>query len=400
MSEVKPSDILLRVSPKLLEKYQSLCVAGAGRGRVAPLPFTFARADASTCATHIDRDGIVRTAAANVPRIEFVDLDADGIRETPGLLLEGSRVNVVLHNRDLTNAAWTKTNVSAVKDQTGVDGVASSASRITASAGNGTCLQSVTLASSQRLQSCYIKRLVGSGNIDMTTDNGSTWTTVTVTSSWTRVKIPAQTLANPILGFRIVTNADSVAIDYVQNETGAFESSVIAVTTTAVTRAGDLLTAPVNFGPVPLTALSRIARPAHADVAGSLGSLNPGIFDLGNQSTKHLWHFFDATARNNIVAVEAGGSASSTASLPAGAALTYAAQMDIETATGKAKVRQDLGSGYGSFSSLTSTALSSWQTQVLLVGKIFNTNSELFGVLLDLIVARGLFSKAEMEAVP
>lgn len=159
------------------------------------------------------------------PRIDYAGTLA--IRNVPA-------TNVVLWDRDLTNAAWTKTNVTAVKDQAGIDNVASSASRITATAGNGTCLQAITLASSQRQQSAYVRRLVGTGTIQMTTDGGSTWTTVTVTSAWTRVSCAAQTLANPSVGFRIVTSGDSIAVDYVQNETGSTATYPIATTTVAV----------------------------------------------------------------------------------------------------------------------------------------------------------------------
>jgi hypothetical protein len=157
-----------------------------------------------------------------------------------GLLLEGTRTNVALWNRDLTNAAWTKTNVTAAKDQTGIDGVASSASKITATAGNGTILQAITLASSARFQSAYVKRVTGSGVVEMTTDNGTTWTAITVTADWTRVSIPTKTLADPTIGFRIVTSGDAIAIDFVQNENGAFASSPIWTTTAAVTRASDV----------------------------------------------------------------------------------------------------------------------------------------------------------------
>jgi len=157
-----------------------------------------------------------------------------------GLLPEETRTNVVLYNRDLTNGAWTPTNVTVAKDQTGIDGVANSASSLTATAGNGTVLQAITLSSSARWQTCFIKRITGTGNIDMTMDNGSTWTTLTVTSAWTRVAIPTQTLANPTVGFRIVTSGDAVAVDFVQNEnSGVFATSPIAVTGSSATRAAD-----------------------------------------------------------------------------------------------------------------------------------------------------------------
>lgn len=162
-----------------------------------------------------------------------------------GALIEESRTNVVLWCRDLTNAAWTKTNCSASLNQTGADGSSNSASSLTASAGNATCLQSITLGSSARFQTAYVKRLTGTGTINMTMDNGTTWTDITSSVQsgvWTRASIPSQTLANPTVGFRIVTNGDAIAVDFVGNENGVFATSPIATTTTSATRAADVVT--------------------------------------------------------------------------------------------------------------------------------------------------------------
>lgn len=174
-----------------------------------------------------------------------------------GLLIEPARTNRALWSRDLTNAVWVKTDVTAAMDQTGVDGLSGTASRLTATGANGTCLQSITAASAVSIMSCAIKRLVGSGTIEMTTDNGATWTAVTVTSSWTYVEIPAQTVTNPVCGFRIVTSGDSIAVDVVNNETGvstpatASRSNPIITTSATVTRnADDLSITSTNFSGV------------------------------------------------------------------------------------------------------------------------------------------------------
>lgn len=160
-----------------------------------------------------------------------------------GLLVEDSRTNVVLWCRDLTNAAWTQTNITAAKDQTGPDGITNSASSIVATAGNGTILQSITLATADRFQSAWVKRITGTGTINMTMDNGSTWTAITTTPSWAQVTIPTQTIANPTVGFQIVTSGDKIAVDFVQNENGTFASSPIPTTTTSAARAADNITA-------------------------------------------------------------------------------------------------------------------------------------------------------------
>lgn len=204
----------------------------------------------ASTASYIDSAGLLQFASSAVLRYDYHPTTFAPL----GALIEGARTNVTLWCRDCTNAAWTKSNITAAKNQTGVDGVASSASSLTATATNGTCLQAITLASSARFQSAYIKRLVGTGNVQMTTDGGSTWATVTITSSWARYSIPTQTLANPSVGFRLATSGDSIAVDFAQNEDGTFASSAILTTTVAVQRAADVVSVLLAGLPVSATA--------------------------------------------------------------------------------------------------------------------------------------------------
>ncbi|PWR17477.1 phage head spike fiber domain-containing protein, partial [Zavarzinia aquatilis] len=54
--------------------------------------------------TYIDRDGVLKTAQVNEPRIGYDPLT----RERRGLLIEGARTNLALRSEALDNAAWTK----------------------------------------------------------------------------------------------------------------------------------------------------------------------------------------------------------------------------------------------------------------------------------------------------
>lgn len=194
-------------------------------------------------------DNLLSTSRASVGYVDDVNGNWTSVAANltrfargKGLLVEEARTNIVLRNRDLTNASWTKTNITAALDQVGVDGVTNSASSLTATAGNGTALQAITLASSARWQTAFVKRLVGSGTINMTMDNGTTWTAIAPTSSWSRLSIPTQTLANPTVGFRIVTNGDKIAVDLVQNEnSGVFATSPILTAGSSVARAADVV---------------------------------------------------------------------------------------------------------------------------------------------------------------
>lgn len=168
-----------------------------------------------------------------------------------GLEVWPTRTNAVTQKRDLSNAAWVKTSVTAARNQVGRNGAANGASSITATANGGTILLPLTLASSVRRQSADVKRLVGAGTLEMTTDGGTTWTDVTPAGTgWARATIPAQTLANPTVGFRLGTSGDSFAIDFVQNEDGATVTPRISISAAAdqrpQNRATSLNKAPLN----------------------------------------------------------------------------------------------------------------------------------------------------------
>ncbi len=156
-----------------------------------------------------------------------------------GIVPEEARTELTLYNSDFTNAAWTKSNMATAKTATGPDGVASSATTLTASADNATALQAITSGSAARITGTWIKRRTGTGNIDITQDNGSTWTTVTVTAGWTLVSIASVTSTNPTVGVRIVTNADAVDVALFSHQLGTFLESAIPTIAATVTRAED-----------------------------------------------------------------------------------------------------------------------------------------------------------------
>ena len=159
-----------------------------------------------------------------------------------GLFCEGEAENICLHSRDFTNAAWVKTNITAAKDATGIDAVPNGASTLTASAANGTCFQSVTVASAAFNTSFWVKRKTGTGTIEITDNGGTNYTDITSSinsSTYTQVQIN-RTQANPNIGFRIVTSGDEIEVDFAGLVDNPYATSPIETTTTSVTRLADV----------------------------------------------------------------------------------------------------------------------------------------------------------------
>jgi hypothetical protein len=148
----------------------------------------------------------------------------------PALLHEPATTNLATNPRDFTNAAWVKTNATAAKTATGTDGATNSASTLTATANDGTALQTVTSASANRISGAFVKRRTGTGAIYMTQDNGATWTEITITSAWTAAPytIPAATVTDPIMGFKLAVSGDAIDVDYFQHELGGYITSPIS----------------------------------------------------------------------------------------------------------------------------------------------------------------------------
>jgi hypothetical protein len=214
---------------------------------------TFTRA---STANRINESGLLESVSSGVPRLDY-----DPVALTPrGLLIEMQRTNLCLQSNDFNTASWTKTNLTAAKTATGPDGVTNSASTLTATDANATALQAITSTSAARITSTYIKRRTGSGVIELTQDNGTTWTAVTVTSEWTRVSIPSATAANPTVGIRITTNGDEVDVANFQHELGAFITSPITTTTSQVTRNADNASLATSAFPYSSTAGTLVAK--------------------------------------------------------------------------------------------------------------------------------------------
>jgi hypothetical protein len=164
-----------------------------------------------------------------------------GTAGCPALLIEPAATNLALHSRDLTNAVWSGTTVTTAKNAVGADGVASGATTITATAASGTVLQALSHASQSRVFSAYIRRVTGTGAIQLTTNGGTNWTTVTISSLYTQVACAAQTVASGTIGIRLAVSGDVIEVDFTQGELGAVATSPIPNTAGTGTRNADVI---------------------------------------------------------------------------------------------------------------------------------------------------------------
>lgn len=185
-----------------------------------------------------------------------------------GVRSEEARQALELYCRDLTNAAWTKTNTTAALSQEGITGVANSASLLTASANNGTCFQSITSASATRVFQPFVRRVTGSGTVEITIDGGSTYTDITATidggtggyNGFHWIEDTQAAVTDPTIGFRLGTSGDEIAVDFANVTNGTFKTSPILTTSSQVTRNKDQIYALTSALPFNAAEGSLIAK--------------------------------------------------------------------------------------------------------------------------------------------
>lgn len=431
MSEITPRDILLRIGGRTLQRHKVICWANG----TPELKEAFSRADASTCATYIDRDGVVRTAGANNLRTEWVDLDGDGVRETPGILLEGSRTTGWDRSEEIDHANWTRDALAGVTANatTAPDGAATmdkvvedgtnalhGFERLTPALTANTP-QNVSIFAKGGERSWFRFRTTDkAGVLSSTWFNASTGVVGTlgaghiariekVANSGFRCSLMWNSgtgATAPLVQVFMATadNSGAYAGDGVsgmyfwgaQFETDkAFASSYLKSVSSAITRIADTLTVPINFGPVDYTAVATIARPAWADAAGSIVDF-PGIYDLGAGVAMDNRMYSDNATRTFQADIQTGAVNSfASRSILAGATINVVSQFKNLTTGGQ--VAMDVGAGQSSFGS-AATAKTAFGAQTINVGRVGGVNY-LYGVLLDLKFIRGLFSYAEAVAV-
>lgn len=181
-------------------------------------------------------------------------------RTVLGLLHQPSRGNYAKHSRNLADAVWTATNMTCTRTATGMRGDANGASRCEATAAGGSVVQAITLASGPRAASFRLRRVTGTGTVEVTINGGTAWHAVSGMASGTSwvwvtphqtvgcapgcsvVSALSATLANPSIGIRLAELGDVVDVDFAQLEDGLYATLPIETGASGLARDADYVT--------------------------------------------------------------------------------------------------------------------------------------------------------------
>ena len=194
-------------------------------------------------ATRVNKDGLIETVAADVPRLNYDPSNP----QDPHLLLEPQRTNECLYSETLSS--WSELNGGSLQTITDNDAIAPDGS-LTASTitftGTGTSLlrqfSNKAYTSNKHSSSFYAKKISGSGSVFFGITD--TETEFTPTDEWVRYEVnnvtPTDFGSNLFLDLNFdCSEGDKIAVWGMQLEEGTYSTSVIETGGSAVTRTED-----------------------------------------------------------------------------------------------------------------------------------------------------------------
>ena len=397
--------------------------------------------------TYYNALGQVAVAGNNELRIQFEDQNGDGIRESPGFLIENSRIQRMQSNNTFSGAAngWfyvgaptilsgyvnvgafdlTKISVGSGSNYVGLnystytnkpwapgDGggikpfsIFWTRSDVEAAGGASVNITDTTEAAFNRFNFSIQANADGSPKVTMGSGTYLGAEQLLQTGGRAVYRLHFQTgvinAANEHV-VRILPGAfGDVIVGGLQIEdTGVFPTSLIwpltTVTASAFSRDIDTLSLPINFTPQDITVLAEINRPLYAGIADE--GLSPGIMAVSHVTPGVTSHFNQSAGTPITAQIRdaVGGIQSVFAnSLPSSPRLVIVNQYGNLTTNPQTRI--DVGAGFSAYGTPAVTGFKAWGEQQVYLGQRIGNTHRLNAVIFQLLIVAGLLSWQEMQ---
>jgi hypothetical protein len=284
--------------------------------------------------------------------------------------------NLLLQSQNYSTS-WVVTSLTPVTGKTAPDAT-STATEFTASAANAVLTQGYTAIAGSYTFSVFLRRVTGTGDVQIAADNG-TWTTKVITGTWARYDV-TQTVAagSKTAGVRVVTDTDAIEVWGAQLEQRSAVTAYTATTTQPIT----------NYVPQLQTAASGVARFDHNPITDeSLGLLieeqRANLFTYSEDFANAAWQPTRASITANTIVAPDG-------------TLTGDKLVEDTTATNTHNVRQNFTVAVGTY---TYSVFAKAGERTILQTARLNTNIDLINHSFNLTTGVAIGTGASMISV-
>ena len=395
---------------------------------------TFSRASAGGAV--VGANGALRIPVHSQPRWAMADLDGDGVRETPGLVIEGQRTNLITYSEALDS--WSKTGTPVVTENALLLGAVGLA---LVSDDDGAALERVNISPAFTANAVKALRLlVKAGSSQYSTiqlyDNTAAAARLQVVITWTAgvpsyntsvgTLIASNLLADGVYELIVQTTSLTAANSHtlyltpaggsggfdvaatgttyfgaVQAEDAPFPSSYVKTTGATATRSADRLLysggflSALNADTDDLTVYAAIHRPTWRALAGDIGS-NPRVLALSTTNPRLSVAFLSSSRALFVLMTDAGGTNLSVGPALVGDPALIEVVAQFKDLTVLPAIATDVGAGMSSFTTGATAGFTAFGDALVEVGSLAATSS-LFGAVVAAKVARGLRTLQQMR---